>query len=81
MSRLNNIHLVYLIVKEFEKQLNRPVTHIGLKNLIKRKLGCTDEAAEKYISDLVNGITIEGELYKIIFYNGGYQCEMKTKTS
>ena len=78
MTRLNKIHLTFLIVLEYKKQMKKNVSHNQLLLFIRKKTGASDETARKYITALLNGIEIEGQIYKIRLYNGGYECVTQT---
>lgn len=74
MSRLNNIVLVYLIVEKYFEVEKNAVNHFLLEKFVIQKTGVKKDTANKYINTLLNGITIEGKFYQIIYVDGGYKC-------
>lgn len=78
MTRKNNIHLAYLIVEAYNNKVGKPINQFLLIKFIKQKTGVTAKTANKYISELQNGIFIEGKKYQINFDGGGYVCQKKT---
>lgn len=79
MTRQNNIVLTYLIIKTFNSEVGEPIDPLKLKTYIKSKCAVTEMTARDYITQLLNGTTIKGKVYKIVLDGIGFRVKEETK--